>query len=333
MRRAVLCAALLLAATTALAGCSHGGTHSGASLSAATPALAPHSTSPPEGTVLPATGDATAALVDQRTHTLAVTLTAPPRLLVYSMADTEAAPRTIALPGRAAHISLAAPGGPLLVPVPSAREFLRVDLRSGKFVAVDVPGQPTDVARFRSKTLVAVPGRDALLVLDGNRVRKTITGEVSPDEVLVSAGHVAVLDRLRSALFDVDVAGGTFGAGLRAGQGAVNAVADSYGRVLVTDARTGALLVFSLGPVFERQLFPVSGTPYGITYDPRTHLAWVTITARNEVVGYDVAGGEPVEKRRIHTVRQPNVVAVDPSSGTVIVASGAGEGIQVVRNE
>jgi len=39
------------------------------------------------------------------------------------------------------------------------------------------------------------------------------------------------------------------------------------------------------------------------------------------VIGYQLAGGQPVEKYRLPTVRQPNSVAVDPDSGRVFVAS------------
>ncbi|HEX2133838.1 MAG TPA: hypothetical protein VHH15_20015 [Actinophytocola sp.] len=56
----------------------------------------------------------------------------------------------------------------------------------------------------------------------------------------------------------------------------------------------------------------------------------MTLTETNEVVGFDVAGEEPAEKHRFPTVEQPNSVAVDPSSGRVIVASATGKGMQVI---
>ena len=114
--------------------------------------------------------------------------------------------------------------------------------------------------------------------------------------------------------------------------GATNAVGDRYGRVLVTDTRDGELLAFSAAPLIMRQRFPVPGGLYAIAYDRARDLAWVTLTERNEVVGFDVAGGEPVERYRLATVRQPNAVAVDPNSGALIVGSGTGDGIQVVTD-
>jgi DNA-binding beta-propeller fold protein YncE len=129
----------------------------------------------------------------------------------------------------------------------------------------------------------------------------------------------------------VDVAGGKINEGLRAGDGAANAVADSYGRILVTDARAGALIAFSASPLIMRQRYPVPGGAYGIAYDAKRSLAWVTLTERNEVVGFDVRGGEPVEKYRFPTVRQPDSVGVDETSGRVVIGSAVGEGTQVIQ--
>jgi DNA-binding beta-propeller fold protein YncE len=100
--------------------------------------------------------------------------------------------------------------------------------------------------------------------------------------------------------------------------------------MLVTDARDGELLVFAGDPLLLRQRSPLPGGPYGLAYDARRDLAWVTLTARNEVVGLDVAGGEPVVVHRFSTVHQPDAVAVDPVSGRVVVVSASGTGLQVI---
>lgn len=179
---------------------------------------------------------------------------------------------------------------------------------------------------------VLTPKGPAIEVRKDGKLEKTIRGDLaSADQIIVAGGKAAVLDRVRSALFDVDVNAGKIGLGLRAGQGATNAVPDRFGRVLVVDTRSEALLAFSLGPLLLRQRYPVKGAPYGIAYDPKRDLAWITLTARNEVVGYDVAGGEPELKHRFPTVRQPNSVTVDEHTGSVVVASAAGEGIQVIE--
>lgn len=328
----------MLAAALLLAGCSSSGKaqdplQASPSLAAATPAPSPPAAAKPAGTVIPVPGDITSAAVDPSTGTLAVAVAKPATLRLYStdaLDGPHAPAHTITLPGAPGHIT--ASGGEVLVPVPSRSLLLRVHLPDGAVHRTSLPGRPSDAVTFHGKTLVTIPDSQSLLVLDGDRVVKTIHGsEIHPDRVLVAGGHVVVLDRLRSALFDVDVSGGDFGAGLRAGQGAAGAVADDFGRVLVTDARRDGLLAFTPDPMTRRQLFPVPGTPYGIGYDPTRHLAWIAATAKNELIAYDVARGEPVEKRRVPTVRQPDAVTVDPTSGTVFVGSGAGKGLQVVQ--
>lgn len=83
------------------------------------------------------------------------------------------------------------------------------------------------------------------------------------------------------------------------------------------------------GPVPAGAVVPL-GAP---AYDGRRDLAWVTLTARDEVVGLGVAGGEPVIVHRFPTVHQPNAVAVDPVSGRVLVVSASGAGLQVIDPE
>ena len=55
---------------------------------------------------------------------------------------------------------------------------------------------------------------------------------------------------------------------------------------------------------------------------------WVTLTAENQVVGYDIATGIPVEQARFDTVRQPDTVAVDTAGGALLIGSATGDGLQ-----
>jgi sugar lactone lactonase YvrE len=59
---------------------------------------------------------------------------------------------------------------------------------------------------------------------------------------------------------------------------------------------------------------------------------WVSLTASNTVVGYDLSTGIPVEKVRYPTVQQPNALAFDDATGTLYVVSASGAGVQVIRN-
>jgi hypothetical protein len=296
---------------------------------AATAAESPPPSTTPSGTVLPLTGEITAMVADPRTRTLAVAIAQPPSVALFGL-DNLTPVTTVPVAGKPEALAIHPEDGSLLVAVPTPGQLVRVALPAGTATVIPVNGAPTSVSGYGPATLVATRDTKSVAVVDDGRDQRSISGQLfSADGVFTVGDRAVVLDRVRTALFDLDVNAGTVGVGLRAGQGATNAVVDRFGRVLVTDTRGGALLAFSVNPVLLRQRYPVPGAPYGIAYDPNRDLAWVTLTERNEVVGYDVTGGEPTQRFRFPTVRQPNSVTVDPNSGRVFVASANGGGIQV----
>jgi hypothetical protein len=301
---------------------------------AATAARSPAATAEPAGTVHALPGAPTSMIVDADTRLLAVAVDKPPAVLLYKIDDRGGlgTPSKVALPGPADTLSLARPGGPLLAAAGSSGDLVRITLPGGAARPAALGGEPVSAADVGDRTLVAMRDRKAVAELgSGDRVDRMISGGLySADRVLTNGKQAVVFDRLRNALFALDLRAGTVDEGLRAGEGATNAVTDRFGRVLVTDTRGGALLAFSMDPLLMRQRYPLKGAPYGLAYDPKRDLAWVTLTATNEVVGFDVAGGQPEEKYRFPTVEQPDNVAVDPISGRVIVASATGKGIQVI---
>lgn len=324
---------LPLAGALVLSGCSPSGKPSDdlqvvANPVAAQAAVSPAVTVKPAGQVLD-TAEVSALATDAATRSLVVALEQPPSLVVYDL-DKLGAPRaTVPLPGPTDRLTVS--GDQVLAAVPGKGVLARLSLKDDKLSTTDVGGQPAAGVVSGAGTLVAMGDRKTVEVL-GSGAPRVLTGQLySADDVLDTGSGVVVLDRLRTAVFRVDLAGGKIEEGLRAGDGAANAVTDSFGRVLVTDARAGALIAFSADPLLMRQRYPVPGGAYGIAYDHTRNLAWVTLTGRNEVVGFDVRGGEPVEKYRFPTVRQPDAVAVDDQSGRVIVGSAAGEGTQVIQ--
>ncbi|RJQ79108.1 YncE family protein [Amycolatopsis panacis] len=324
-----------LAGALALSACSAGGQDSTDTLQvvnnpvAAKAAVSPAVSVPPAGQVL-AMPAVSAIATDAQSHTLVVALSEPPSVRIYDLGALGSPKATVGLPAPAE--SLTASGGQALASVPGKGVLARISLPGGQVQTEPVSGQPAEGVAAGTDTLVAVRDRKAIEVLSGGKVAKTITGSLySADGVVDTGSDVVVLDRLRTAVFSVDVQAGTMDEGLRAGAGAANAVADSYGRVLVTDARAGALLAFSTGPLILRQRYPVPGGAYGLAYDHQRSLAWVTLTGTNQVVGFDVRGGEPVEKYRFPTVRQPDSVSVDEQTSRVLVGSAAGEGTQVIQ--
>ncbi|MEU7790843.1 hypothetical protein [Amycolatopsis sp. NPDC049159] len=326
--------ALPLAGALVLSGCSSAQSTGDelqivANPQAARPAVSPAVSVKPAGQVLPG-GAVSALAVDAKTSTLVVALSEPPSLRLYDLNALASAPVNMPLYGEAEKLTVTP--GRVEIAEPGAGVVQQLTLPDRKLTETKTGGKPASSIAFGADRLVAMGDGKDIRVLPASGPARTIGGQLySADDVVDTGDGVVVLDRLRTAVFSVDVAAGKVDEGLRAGDGAANAVADSYGRVLVTDVRAGALLAFSAGPLILRQRYPVPGGAYGIAYDAKRSLAWVTLTERNEVAGFDVRGGEPVEKYRFPTVRQPDSVGVDESSGRVLVGSAAGEGTQVIQ--
>lgn len=321
-----------LAATAALTGCTTAGANdplqATAHLVVATPAASPEPSRTAAGTVRPAPA-ATLAAFDPATRT--VVLAGGATLSLFDARAPQTPPRTVTLPAAPTGLHTA-PNGTMLAAIPAKNLVARVNLRTGTVETIPVAGGPVDAVDLGGPLAVALHDTHDVAIVDHGVVTRGTGGNFQdPAQLLTPGGTLLALDRLTTSVTQLDTHTAAAGDALRAGDGATNGVTDRFGRALVVDTRGSALLAFSTGPLMLKQLYPVPGVPYAIAYDPTRDLAWVTLTATNEVVGYDVAGGEPVERYRLPTVRQPDALAVDPVSGQVFVASAAGEGLQVVK--
>ncbi|MFB9429420.1 YncE family protein [Streptoalloteichus tenebrarius] len=332
--------AVLVAGAAVLAGCSSGDGQAGEALQVArslvapTPAAAPPAKATPAGTVHPLARQVTAMTVDQASRTLAVAVRQPDELLLFGLDDLAGTPRAVALPGAVDQLTPTGAGSELFAPVPSADQLLRIKLPGGEVDRVPVSGQPTGAVTVGDRTVVTTPGTRGVTILRGGHEERRVEGLQGAAVPLLSDSRVLVVDRLHTSVTPVDLDKGTLGAALRAGDGASNAVVDRFGRAFVVDTRGGELMAFTESPnqpLLMRLRYPVPGAPWGIAYDGRRDLLWITLTEKNELVGYDVSGAEPVERHRVPTVHQPNAVAVDQESGRVLVASADSGGVQVVQ--
>lgn len=337
--RVALPAALLVAGL--LVGCATSvPPTSGHDAVSAVPPSAPLGGPAPAGTVVALGAPATEVVLDPRTRTMAVALNNPPRLVLRTL-DSAVPPRQVPLPGPAADLVLSAEGGTLLVPITTPGSLIRVPLDGGAPSRTDLGGSAHAAVTVGQTTVVSLG--DRLVVLNGDRTRASIPGFIDAARLVPvgapllgnsgGATRLGVLDRGRGAVSVVDLLSGETSPALRAGNGATDAVADRFARMLVTDTRDGELLVFAGDPPVLRQRFPLPGAPCGLAYDGQRDLAWVTLASRDEVVGLDVAAGEPVIVHRFPTVHQPHAVAVDPASGRVLVVSASGAGLQVIDPE
>ena len=323
-----------LVAAALLAGCTSRHADTGpAPIGPATAATAPAPNSTPTGEIRKLAGHPVAAIVDPAT----------PALVVLGGADPDAADTLTVLgeDGVAARtISLGAPGTALTadgaghVLVSARGGYVSVDLAAGTAVRTGITGeQDTDftaIARRSDGQLVLGSADGSVLVLSsatGVGHRDKLSSRV--DSIVTQGNTAGALERGQTSVTAVDPDGSAREA-LRAGEGATTMAADPAGRVLVADTRGGELLVLSAEPLILRQRYPVPGAPYGIAGSQG--LAWVSQTATNTVIGYDLATGIPVEKVRYPTVRQPNILAYDDASGTLYVVSGSGAGVQVIEH-
>jgi DNA-binding beta-propeller fold protein YncE len=323
-------AAVLLPLTLALAGCSSSGpADDPAPAKAAEPADSPALTADPAGTVVPLGSDAEGMVFDPVTGLLAVAVRNPDRLLLLDRDG--GAPRAIPLPGHARHLQLAAPGGPVLVPAEDANTLVEVALPGGGTTGTPVGSYPHDAARVASgQVLVSDEKGGTLSVVQDGEVTRTLTGQTQPGGVAVVGDTAAVVDVGAFTLTSYDVPAGRVLDVVDAGEGPTHLVADARGRFLVADTRGDAVLTVVAHPLREVCRLSVLGTPYGLAYDGAAQLLWVTLTATNEVVGLNTAGDQLVEVARFPTVRQPNTVAVDPSTGRVYVGSRTTGQLQLI---
>ncbi|HWV87245.1 MAG TPA: hypothetical protein VNZ62_17475 [Capillimicrobium sp.] len=169
---------------------------------------------------------------------------------------------------------------------------------------------PTQAPAGRVVPVDAAPAPIAAALRAATTPRETTTGD---------GKLTAVVDARARTLELRDPATGRLVASAPAGVGPTH-VAALGNRLYVTDTAGGALLIFHVSPDREltltRRVF-LPGSPFGIAVDPQRGLLWVTLTARNELVGL-TADHQARPLLRRPTVRRPVAVAV--VSGTVAVA-------------
>jgi DNA-binding beta-propeller fold protein YncE len=320
-------------ATAGLVGCS--ANHSEAPPPTIVPAKAAQSppvSGTPAGVVRPLPGLAQASVFDLATASLAV---------LSPLFGNQSLVTVVPRAGQSRPVSLPAPATALTgdndgrVYASTRGGYFRVDLRAGTASRVDIEGQPgtdfTAIARRADGKLVLGSADGAVYTLSSDSTVGASLKIFARVDALVTQGNTAVvLDRGQTSVTTISASGEDADHALRAGEGATTMAADSAGRVLVADTRGDGLLVFGTDPLILRQRYPVRDAPYGLAGSSK--LAWVSQTAINTVVGYDLATGIPVEKVRYRTVQQPNSLAFDEASGTLYVVSGSGAGVQVIAN-
>ncbi|MCG5432757.1 hypothetical protein LV457_10710 [Mycobacterium sp. MYCO198283] len=302
-----------------------------ATITPATAVASPPAPGRPAGEIRPVDGAVTALIFDPATGSAVALSAAPaPALTVLPAAGGPA--RRIPVPPSANTLTGDGRGVAYL---PARGGYHRVDLRSAAVTTVAVEGQRdtdfTAVAHRADGRLVLGSADGAVFTMSSEtQVAERLPIFARVDALATVGNTTVVLDRAQTSVTTIDAEGRGAEQALRAGEGATTLVADPAGRVLVADTRGEELLVFGTDPLVMRQRYPVSGGPYGLAGS--AGLAWVSRTAVNDVVGYDLSTGIPVERARYPAVQQPNSMAFDDATGTLYVASATGAGVQVIAN-
>lgn len=328
-------AAVLISIVVAVAGCGQPAPDQPTSTGLPPPAephAAPDQVGAIPGRSVPVGEAPEGVVVDAVTRTVAIAKRGPDELVLMN-ADTGAITGRTPLPGFVRHLQLAAPGGPVLVPIESANVLLRVELPSGRAQRPVPTGTgPHDATQAQNGTVfVANEFGGTVVALRGDNIIREFTGRVQPGGIAAAGDSVALIDVRTNDLTVYDAAELTVVGSAPAGTGPTHVVADRRGRLIVTGTRGGIIRVFTPRPApLQIATVPQPGGPYGVTYDATRDRLWVTSTGINEVIAYDMAGAAPREVQRLPTVQNANSLGVDPVTGRLFIAGVAGGVVQVV---
>lgn len=308
----------------------------------AEPARSPPLSAEPAGRVVELGSEAEGLVADPRTGLVAVGLRDPDRLALIDGGTLELE-REVGLPGDVRRVPIPesprhlglVPGGPVLVPAERADALARVALPGGEVETTPVGRFPHDAAAAAGakRAFVANEFGDSVSVVDGGSVVETIRTPVQPGGVAVLDDRFLGVVTVRSnrlSLYDA-VSLAPLGE-VGAGAGPTHLVPVPGRGFYVVDTRGDAIVVIEVQDgepvVVDRTNLP--GAPYGIAIDPRRERLWVTLTERNELAELELTAKEPELVRTYPTVRQPNTVAVDRSTGRVFVAGRVEGGLQAI---
>lgn len=299
------------------------------------PAVAGEPEGPIPGTVVPLAGMPEGLAFDATTGVLAVAVRDPGGVVLVD-GSTGAERARISLPGAARHLALAGPGGPVLVPTENNDRLYRVALADGAVVGDSAVGrQPHDVAVAAGGTVfVGDELADTLHILAPDGSTQVVPAPVQPGGVASSEdGSTVVAVGVRGRRIEAFGADGRSLGSAPCGVGPTHVEAGPGGLFYVADTQGGAILVYRVGPEGPRQVGRTStdgGAPYGLAVDVAREKVYVSLTASNQLRSFGIEGASLEAERTWQTVRQPNDVAVDPSTGRVVVAGSANGQLQLL---
>ncbi len=298
---------------------------------AAEPQVAPAPATTPVGTVL-AVGDTPEGVVVDATHGLVIAALRSPDALAFVGLAAPHRIRIVDVPGRARHLRLLQPGGPLLLPAEDTDTLLEVALPAGT-VAVrhTTLKQPHDAVSVAGRLWVTDELAESVSAIEPGAGGKStvLPAGVQPGGIAAAGDRVAAADVRGNQLFVYDAPTVKQVAVLPAGDGPTHIVQTGPTTVAVADTRGNAILLYDLsGPPRLLQRLPLEGGPYGMAADLVRHRLWVALSGRNRLVALNV-GTDRLTATGISypTVQQPNSLDVVPATGAPIVAGAVRAGV------
>jgi sugar lactone lactonase YvrE len=341
--RLAVVAAVATVAVATVAGCgSSGGQRSAAD--AGTPAVArsdvpepakaPPLTRRPAGEVVALPGAPEGLAVDVRDGILAVGVRKPDGVALVDTA-TGRQRTLVRLPGAPRHLQLAGPAGPVLVPAEGARQLFQLALPSGTVIAdTHVGRQPHDAAAVGSTIFVGNEYSNTVSLIRGGVQVAVERAPLQPGGVAAARdGSVVVVVGVRGRRIEAYAPDGRALGTAPVGVGPTHVRAGANGLFYVADTEGDAVLVFRVsgdGPHEVGSVPTEPGTPYGIAVDAPRGLVYVTLTATNRLESFRISADGLVPDRLWPTVRQPNDVAVDETTGRVFVAGTADGQLELI---
>ena len=330
--RPSLVAIILVSILFALVGC--GSEQGSAEQDASEQGASEESTPPapePAGEVIEVGNEPEGIVADPETGLVAVGLRDSDQLALVDGSSGEVV-RNVELPESPRHLSLAGPGGPVLVPAESANTLVQVSLPEGEIIAETTVGtSPHDAAAApNGRIFVGNELGDTASVIEDDREVETIETAQQPGGVAVTDDGLVGIVSVGELVLEVFDASTLDSLGRAdAGEGPTHIVAGPENRFYVTDTSGDTILIYEARPEPE-QVNSVSlpGQPYGIAIDPERGHLWVT--AENSLVQFALEGNTLRELARYPTVSKPNTVAVDTASGRVFVADRANGELQIL---
>lgn len=315
---------------TILAACGGGGGTPRPRTDVPEPATAPLAGGDLPGRVVPLRGEPEGLAWDTATGTIAVAVRAPDAIALVDGASGAERAR-IPLAGAARHLELAGPGGPVLVPSEGNDRLYRLALPSGAVLSETPVGrQPHDAAPAGGgRVFVGDELADTVHVVAPDGSSQVVAAPAQPGGVASAPdGSVVVVVGVRGRRIAAYAPDGRMLGSADCGVGPTHVRAGAGGLFYVADTQGGAVLIFQTRADGIRQVGSVStggGAPYGLAVDGARSRLYVTLTGTNQLRSYRIEGAKLTADRSWATVRQPNDVAVDSSTGRVVVA-GTGDG-------